>query len=346
MIVIANPGALIEIGYQGEDNRTNVVFSAAEFVNELGAGVATLLFKRPCDDEPYPVMLNSSGDGYIYLWSVTETDTQAEGYGEAQLVFTPEVGRAKSCIYKVLVHRSLTTSEVVPEPYRAWVDQVIDAAGEVERAVEGVPEAIRAALTEAKESGEFDGEDGADGVSPTVTVTPIGGGHRVTITDADGSESFDVLDGAKGDTGDTGTGIASIVLNADYTLTINYTDGNSYTTPVPIRGAEGAQGVPGVDGRDGSDGVSPVITTALIEGGTRITVTDAQGVHTIDVMNGVDGTNGTDGTDGTNGTTFTPAVSSAGVISWTNDGGKANPQSVDLVSAVISALPSAVGVSF
>lgn len=51
-------------------------------------------------------------------------------------------------------------------------------------------------------------------------------------------------------------------------------------------------------------------------------------------------------TAGQDGTTFTPSVSSDGVISWTNDGGKQNPQSVDLVAAVIAALPSAVGVSF
>lgn len=49
---------------------------------------------------------------------------------------------------------------------------------------------------------------------------------------------------------------------------------------------------------------------------------------------------------GDNGTTYTPSVSSAGVLSWTNDGGKENPESVDIVTAVINALPSAVGVSF
>lgn len=40
-----------------------------------------------------------------------------------------------------------------------------------------------------------DGSPGADGVSPTVTVTAIAGGHRVTITDAQGSRYFDVMDG-------------------------------------------------------------------------------------------------------------------------------------------------------
>ena len=52
------------------------------------------------------------------------------------------------------------------------------------------------------------------------------------------------------------------------------------------------------------------------------------------------------GAGGATGTTFTPSVSSAGVISWTNDGGATNPSSVDLVAAVIAALPTAVGVEF
>ena len=41
------------------------------------------------------------------------------------------------------------------------------------------------------------GADGTDGVSPTVTVTDINGGHRVTITDATGAKSFDVMDGTQ-----------------------------------------------------------------------------------------------------------------------------------------------------
>lgn len=42
------------------------------------------------------------------------------------------------------------------------------------------------------------GPAGADGVSPTVTVTDIEGGHRITITDATGAHSFDVMDGEDG----------------------------------------------------------------------------------------------------------------------------------------------------
>ena len=55
---------------------------------------------------------------------------------------------------------------------------------------------------------------------------------------------------------------------------------------------------------------------------------------------------GATGEKGDTGTTFTPAVSAAGVISWTNDGGKTNPANINLVDAVINALPSATGVNF
>ena len=40
--------------------------------------------------------------------------------------------------------------------------------------------------------------DGQDGVSPTVTVSDITGGHRITITDANGKKTTDVLDGKNG----------------------------------------------------------------------------------------------------------------------------------------------------
>ena len=42
------------------------------------------------------------------------------------------------------------------------------------------------------------------------------------------------------------------------------------------------------------------------------------------------GANGAKGADGAKGATFTPAVSAAGDLSWTNDGGLANPETVNL----------------
>lgn len=61
------------------------------------------------------------------------------------------------------------------------------------------------------------------------------------------------LSGKQGIKGETGNGIANTVLNQDYTLTITFTDGTSYTTS-SIRGAQGQQGVKGDTGDTGAKG--------------------------------------------------------------------------------------------
>ena len=57
----------------------------------------------------------------------------------------------------------------------------------------------RLSVTDAEGTETADILDGADGVSPTITITAIAGGHRVTVKDASGTKSFDVLNGADGD---------------------------------------------------------------------------------------------------------------------------------------------------
>ena len=59
--------------------------------------------------------------------------------------------------------------------------------------------------------------------------------------------------GAQGERGLQGVGISNVVLNSDYTLTINLTDGTSYTTS-SIRGAQGERGVQGERGLQGEQG--------------------------------------------------------------------------------------------
>lgn len=51
------------------------------------------------------------------------------------------------------------------------------------------------------------GLPGEPGFSPIVSVEPITGGNRVTITDADGDTTFDVMDGQQGEQGEPGEGV-------------------------------------------------------------------------------------------------------------------------------------------
>lgn len=114
------------------------------------------------------------------------------------------------------------------------------------------------------------------------------------------------------------------------------------TGPAGPDGAPGKDGSPGKDGADGApgqDGFSPSASVAETSTGATITITDKTGTTTAEIKNGKDGapgkagTNGKDGAPGkagADGTTFTPSVSAAGDLSWTNDGGKANPAPVNL----------------
>ena len=118
----------------------------------------------------------------------------------------------------------------------------------------------------------------------------------------------------KGDKGNTGNGIASATLNPDYTLTLTFTDGTSYTT-APIRGE---QGVPGDDGH------SPVVTATK---SGKVTTISVDNIVIATVNDGIDGQNGNDGNDGE-----TPVK---GTDYWTP------ADKAEIVEDVLEALPAA-----
>lgn len=70
-------------------------------------------------------------------------------------------------------------------------------------------QAIAQSVRNDADSGLF---DGADGVSPTVTVTPTEEGNRIVITDKDGDHTFDVTNGIDGTDG-RGFYLCSSALN-------------------------------------------------------------------------------------------------------------------------------------
>lgn len=104
-----------------------------------------------------------------------------------------------------------------------------------------------------------DGQDGQDGVGivsiqktsssglvDTYTVTLTNGQTATfTVTNGEkgdpGAQGEPGVNGQDGQDGQDGVGIASVMLNADYTLTINFTDGTSTTTSA-IRGEQGPAG--------------------------------------------------------------------------------------------------------
>lgn len=179
-------------------------------------------------------------------------------------------------------------------PVEAPVDSVNGKTGEVKLTADDVgalarsalPSAIDTALAQAKASGGFDGKDGKDG--------------------ADGEVGPAGPAGKDGSPGKDGNGIKSAVLNADYTLTLSFDDGTSYTTP-SIRGATGSPGKDGAAGTPGQDGAAGV-GIASIEQTTTSTADDGNNVFTVTLTNGTsaaftvqNGSRGSAGADGAAG---------------------------------------------
>ena len=158
------------------------------------------------------------------------------------------------------------------------------------------------------------GDKGADGKSPTVSVTDNGDGtHTITIHNPDNSESTTIVKNGK----DGKTATITTVENPDgsHTITVTNPDGTSKETVVK-NGKDGK--TPKVEVTDNNDGTHTVkvtdgdgnVTNAIIKDGkdgksaTATTTENPDGSHTVTITN-PDGTknefvvkNGRDGVDG------------------------------------------------
>ena len=131
---------------------------------------------------------------------------------------------------------------------------------------------------------------------------------------------------------------ATFTPSVDTNGNISWTNDKGLTNPTSrnIKGPKGDTGENGTNGTNGTDGVSvssvTQTTTSTADGGDNVvTVTLSNGTKsTFKVKNGSKGSSGTNGTNGKDGATFTPSVTSAGILSWTNNNGLTNPNSVNI----------------
>ena len=152
-------------------------------------------------------------------------------------------------IVPVAARAKPTDQDPTPEE-QSEIDQTLAALNSgverVEQIADAIPDTINDALESAKESGEFDGPKGDKG--DTGEQGPQG---------IQGKQGVQGPKGDKGDKGDTGS-----------------------------QGPKGDTGTTGATGPAGAPGISPSIAISDITGGHRVTITDADGQHSFDVMDG------------------------------------------------------------
>ena len=150
----AIPGERICIGYEGEHLARQVSFDISEWLDTYGAGSAELIYRRPGDENAYPVATECVEK--TVLWAVTATDTARAGlFGQAELRYYVGETLVKSAASYVTVLDAMGVPVEPPgEPAEAWLDEVL-ASGVLAKEHRNAAEiAAGQAAASAKTAGE------------------------------------------------------------------------------------------------------------------------------------------------------------------------------------------------
>ena len=332
-MVIENAYALeeIKLGRRGENQARKVVFDVlGKWREGYGEGVASLIVQRNGDAQPYPVTVTEE-DGAL-VWLVSSVDTAVAGEGAAELRYTVGDTIVKSQIYKTRVRETLENSGEAPPPaYQSWVDEVLRAAADAETAVSKMPYVDETTGNWFKwdaTAGAF-ADTGVAATGPQGETGPAGPkgdtGKGFKVLGYYGTKAaLDAAQKATAAAGDAyGVGTAE-----PYDIYIFDGITGEFINNGPLQGAKGDTGPEGPQGPKGDPGETGPQGPAGADGAPG--KDGAKGADGLPGKDGADGAPGKDGTNGRDGVTFTPSMSDDGDLSWTNDGGLANPATVNI----------------
>lgn len=126
--------------------------------------------------------------------TITAKEDALKAIGDKQTAATQDVDTARD--------KALKQVEASTKAAKTAAGEAATSAGNADQSAQKAAGSLQA-LKDGIAAGDFKGEPGNDGKSPIVTVTDIENGHRVSITDKDGTKTIDVLNGQTGKTGAT-----------------------------------------------------------------------------------------------------------------------------------------------
>lgn len=126
--------------------------------------------------------------------TITTKEDALKAIGDKQTAATKVVDTARD--------EALQQVEASTEAAQTAASEAATSAGSADQSAQEAAGSLQE-LKDGIAAGDFKGEPGNDGKSPVVTVTDIENGHRVSITDKDGTKTIDVLNGQTGKTGAT-----------------------------------------------------------------------------------------------------------------------------------------------
>lgn len=138
-IVRAKPGDYISLGHQGEEYARHVEFDVSGFVRCYGEGSVELVIQRTGDKEYYPAEITQDGDKAVWIVSPADTAVPSQ-WNKYELRYYAGETLAKSAVGNFGVAAGLVGDATEPpDPYKSWVDQVLEAGASVKDATVNPP---------------------------------------------------------------------------------------------------------------------------------------------------------------------------------------------------------------
>lgn len=147
-IVRAGEKTIINLGKQGENNATKVLFDLSPFIQDYGPGVAQLAVTLPNYSTAYAAAIEQDGD--IASWLVGSEWLQTAGTAQCQLSWFVNDQLAKSQIYYTRITASIGEGVDAPEPYDGYLQQVQAAGAQAMKGAALATEEANRAKTEAE----------------------------------------------------------------------------------------------------------------------------------------------------------------------------------------------------
>lgn len=142
---------MLMIGFEGENQITQVRIDAAEILTDYPNATPTLIVK-PLFGFAYPVIVAMEGTDVV--WEIDNSVLSSHGDGEIQLTFTEGTVIAKSYVGRIRIKRSLAVNGEVPDPIETWEQAATAKLAEVDAQIselEDMVEAAEAAKDEAQD---------------------------------------------------------------------------------------------------------------------------------------------------------------------------------------------------
>lgn len=218
------------LGYEGENEVNKLIF---KFTDGFFDGAGLLNVKR--GEQKGYVTLEKVGE--TYELDVKNSLLSQKGDIIFQLAITSTTGAViKFNPFAMTVKDSIDTESELPEEYPSWIDEANAKLAEIDKAIKNAEETT-AEIIQAKENGEFNGEDGEDGYSPSAKVTQTKYGAKIEITDAEGTTTAIIQHGSGSGSGggDTTIDLSGYATKKELNEKVDKVEGKSLIDDTEIQ---------------------------------------------------------------------------------------------------------------